>query len=78
MISVQQAVDTIVEQVKRFPNLLPNSDIRLEEFDFDGVQWVITMSFSEGQTTGARHFKTFVVDGDSGHIRAMRISPPKG
>ena len=75
MISIKQAVDTIVEEVGKFPNLLPASDVHLEEFDFDGIQWVILLSFAE--SSGTRVFKTFVVDGDSGQIKSMRISPPK-
>ena len=77
MISVKQAVDTIIEQVRNFPDLLPNADIHLEAFDFDGVQWTILLSFAEGANTGARVFKTFVVDGDSGQIKSMHISPPR-
>ena len=76
MISVQQAVDAIVEQVNKFPNLLPISNMRLEGFEFDGVQWRVTLSMEDDQTTGARHYKTFIVDGDSGQIKSMHISPP--
>jgi hypothetical protein len=75
MISIKQAVDTIVEEVSKFPTLLPASDVHLEEFDFDGIQWIILLSFAE--SSGMRVFKTFVVDGDSGQIKSMRISPPK-
>jgi hypothetical protein len=75
MISIKQAVETIVEEVGKFPNLLPAADVHLEEFDFDGVQWIILLSFAEN--SGARLFKTFIVDGDSGQIKSMRISPPK-
>ena len=78
MISVQQAVDTIVEQVNKFPNLLPVSSPRLEEFDFDGAQWHITLSLGEAQNGGPRLHKTFIVDGNDGQIKAMRIAPPKG
>jgi hypothetical protein len=76
MISIQQAVDAILEQINKFPNLLPTSNVRLEGFEFDGVQWRVTLSMGEGQTTGARHYKTFIVDGDSGQIKSMHISAP--
>jgi hypothetical protein len=76
MISVQQAVETIIEQVNKFPNLLPVSNLRLEAFEFDGVQWRITLSMGEGENTGARHYKTFIVDGDSGQIKSMQTAPP--
>jgi hypothetical protein len=78
MSSIQHTVDTIVEHINKFPNLLPSTNVRLEEFNFDGVQWVITLSFVVGSNTGARTYKTFVVDDDSGRIKSMRISPPKG
>jgi hypothetical protein len=76
MISIQQAVDAIVEQINKFPNLLATSNVRLEGFEFDGAQWQVTLSMEEGRTTGTRHYKTFIVDGDSGQIKSMQISPP--
>jgi hypothetical protein len=76
MISIEQAVNAIVEQINKFPNLLPTSNVRLEGVEFDGVQWRATLSMEEDQTTGARHYKTFIVDGDSGQVKSMHISPP--
>jgi hypothetical protein len=78
MIDVKQAVRAAVDYVHEFQDLLPPRELRLEETEFveghlgAGV-WQITLSFLENQVTGARSYKSFTIDAETGEIKAMKV-----
>lgn len=75
-IDIEKAVKAVVEHVRRFTELFPSTDLRLEEFDFDSDRdrWIITMSIYDPVGFG-RAYKTFSVD-PRGHVESMRIRNP--
>jgi len=82
MITVQQAVNATLEYVKRFEQVMPTSNVRLEEFDLNAQRtaWVITLSFGEAQVSAllppTRVYRTFTVEAETGAVLSMKLRNP--
>ena len=48
-LSLEQAVKAALDRAQAFQHLMPASNVRLEEFEYDDEQpaWLITLSFGE-------------------------------
>jgi hypothetical protein len=74
MIDVKTAVRAAVDYVKEFQELIPPRELRLEETEYlDAGLWEITLSFLENNVTGARSYKSFVIDAQTGEIKSMKV-----
>jgi hypothetical protein len=75
MITVKQAVESVIEYMRDFSQYMPNSDQRLEEVDFDdnGDEWRVIVSFKENSLSpGPRIYKQFRVNSDKAEVTSMR------
>jgi hypothetical protein len=74
MLDIKAAVRTAVDYVKEFPDLIPPREIRLEETEYlDSGDWQITLSFLENPISGARSYKSFLIDSNTAAVKAMKV-----
>jgi hypothetical protein len=74
MITVKQAVESVIQYMRDFSQYMPNSDQRLEEVEFDDQdnEWSIIVSFKENSfSNDSRIFKRFKVSGETSEVTSM-------
>lgn len=79
MIDVRQAVRAALSYIAEFSQLLPQTDLRLEETELDEEtgDWLITLSFLENALSTSRQYKSFRIDRTSGDVIWMRVRTPE-
>ena len=73
---LEQAVKAALDRAQAFQHLMPASNVRLEEFEYDDEQpaWLITLSFGElGLMSTPRTYKVFEIDPGNGNVRSLKI-----
>ncbi len=74
ILNAKQAVEAAIKYIIEL-TLRPQSDFSLEEVELstDEVHWYVTLGYLKNIFSGAREYKKFKIDANTGDVLSMKI-----
>lgn len=74
LINAKQAVEVTIKYITEL-TLRPQSDFSLEEVELssDKIYWYVTLGYLKNVFSGAKEYKEFKVDANTGDVLSMKI-----